>query len=551
MPFTALVAAFLFMGACIFPGTGGGGASPKPQQPKRGGKLIVAWREPESIDPSKARATDRYAILLLKQICDSLVIADPVTGELKPGAAESWQISPDAKKVTFKLRPGLKFHNGRDVTSADYVFSITRFVRKDTGSRESFLLDKVAGYTDAHEGRAASLAGVKAVDATTLDVELAEPFAELPAVFAHPGAGSALPKEEVDKDAAAFAAKPVCTGPYALAAVWERGKDLNVARQGNYKSGTTAYSRGGAGYLDQLVFRPVADGAQGYTRLSKGQVDIAEVPNERLTQARQVKGMVETGDNGVVSLIGLPVNKPPMDNRDYRTALGLAIDRTEIINKVLAASRGMPNGFLPKSAGPVAKDHSCKDTVRRSSDTDGAKAALKASGANPAAGPINVYFNPDRSHEKWLGVVASQWQKTLGVTSTLVPKGSSDPNLDAYAAFLVDGADGPFRWAWLAAYPSPEAILGPTFFGGSLDNYSRFANPDFDNLMKTARATVDNKARHKAYVDAAAVLCRELPMIPVWFVETHMGFASEIVSKAGARIDIFGDPTLRELGRKS
>jgi hypothetical protein len=62
---------------------------------------------------------------------------------------------------------------------------------------------------------------------------------------------------------------------------------------------------------------------------------------------------------------------------------------------------------------------------------------------------------------------------------------------------------------------------------------------------------VDDQARRKAYVDAAAVLCRELPMVPVWFVEIHTAFRPGIVSNADRRIDIFGDPILRELGRRS
>jgi oligopeptide transport system substrate-binding protein len=520
------------------------------EQPSRGGKLVVAWREPETIDPSRARATDRGAMLFLKQLCDTLVIADPVTGELKPGAAESWQIAPDAKKVTFKLR-AMKFHNGRDVAAADYVYSISRFVKRDAGSREAFLFEKVAGYPDAHEGRTPELAGAKAPDPTTLEIELAEPFAEFPAVMAHPGAGSAIPKEEVDKDAAAFAAKPACTGPYSPSAAWERGKDLTLQRAAGYKGGTTAYSRQGTGYLDQIIFRPFADLEAGYNQLTKNTTDVAEVPNERLTQARQVEGRVESGHSGVVALLGLPVNKPPTDNREYRRALSLAIDRGEIINKVLAGSRGMPSGFLPRSTGPVSRDQVCKDTIRTKADAAKAKEALKASGVNPGAGPINVYYNPDRRHEAWLSVIARQWQDNLGVTATLAARGSSDPNLDAYAAFLVDGADGPFRWAWLASYPSPESILGPTFVGGSLDNYSRFASQEFDDLIKKARATVDDQARRKAYVDAASVLCRELPMVPVWFVEIHTAFRTGIVSNADQRVDIFGDPILRELGRRS
>lgn len=521
--------------ACTFPGSGREAREGPAARPKDGGKLTIAWVEPDSISPSSASA--RTGLMLLKQICDPLVMADPYTGELKPGAAESWTISPDAKKVTFKLRAGLKFHSGRDIVAQDFVYSISRFVRKDVGSRQAFLLDKLVGYSDAREGKTETIGGVKAPDAATLEVGLTEPFAEFPAILAHPAAGSAIPKEEVDKGVDGFNVKPVCNGPYMINEPWQRGRDLTLVRHADYKPGDR-------GRADTMVLRPVPSLEEGYTKLNSGNVDIAEVPNEKLTQARQVKDRVESGDNGIVAMLGFPVTKAPTDNRDFRKALSLAIDRTEIIETKLAGSRGMPDGFLPASAGPVAGDHSCKDSVKPKADVNGAKAALQASGVTPP--PLNVYFNPDRGHETWLEVVAQQWQETLGIASTLASKG--DPG-NGYAAFLVDGADGPFRWAWLAAYPSPESIFGPTFFGGSLDNYTRFASAEFDEAMKKARATVDDKERRKAYADAGTILCRELPMTPVWIVESHIGFRSGLVSAGDARIDVFGDPVLRDLGR--
>lgn len=523
------------MAACTFPGSGRDGGSDTPARPKEGGKLTIAWVEPDSISPSNASA--RTGLLLLKQICDSLVLADPYTGELMPGTAESWTISSDAKKVTFKLRSGLKFHNGRDITAQDYVYSISRFVRKDVGSRQAFLLDKLAGYGDAREGKTETIAGVKALDAATLEVELAEPFAEVAALFAHPAAGSAIPKEEVDKGADSFNARPVCNGPYMLNEPWQRGKDLTLVRHSDYKEGER-------GQADSIVFRPVADLEEGYSKLNSGTVDVAEVPNAKLAQARQVRNRVDSGDNGIVAMIGFPVTKAPFDNRDFRTGLSLAIDRNEIIERKLAGSRGMPDGFLPVSVGPVSEDHACKNTVKPKADVARAKEAFQKSGI--PAPTLNVYFNPDRGHETWLEVVAKQWQETLGITSNLAAKG--DPG-NGYAAFLVDGADGPFRWAWLAAYPSAESIFGPTFVGGSLDNYSRFASAEFDGAVKKARATVDDDERRKLYVDAGAILCRELPMTPVWMVEAHIGFRSGIASSGKTRIDVVGDPVLRNLGR--
>jgi oligopeptide transport system substrate-binding protein len=538
-----LLACVLALGsACTFPRVGQ--PSQTTPRPQTRGTIAVALREPDSIDPSKA--SNRPALLVLKQICDPLVAADPLTGALKPGVAESWQVADDGKKVTFKLRKGVKFHNGREVTATDFLYSMSRFAHKETGNRLAYLLDKVAGYVEVHEGRAAALSGIKAPDPQTLEVELAEPFAELPAVLAHPAAGSAIPQEEVEKGAEAFAASPVCTGPYSISAPWQKGQDLRVKRFEGYAANSVVHSRGGAGYADEIVFKPVADSIQGYELLEAGEVQISEVPVERLTQARRVEGRVESQANGTVAYLGIPVAKSPFENRDLRRALALAIDRQRIVRDVLAGSRLEALGFLPPTAGPVSKDTRC-DEMKPQGDLDQAGQALKTSGIDP--GPLNLklYYNDGGSgHDAWMKVVSEQWQKNLGIGSTL----QSD-EWGKYLDFLVQGADGPFRLAWAVEYPSPESFFGPIFSTGSLDNYTRFSNAEFDDLLKKARATAPDQARRNLYAQAAQVLCREVPVVPMWFSTNHFAFHPSITAAATGRLDFFGDPILREIGRKS
>lgn len=504
----------------------------------------MAITEPDFIDPS--RASNRPGLFVLKQICDPLVALDPASGQLAPGAAESWELSPGATKITFKLRPRMKFHNTREVVAGDYVYSMTRFARKDSGSRQHFLLERVAGYRELRDGPAETLSGVKAPDPLTLEVELAEPFAEIASVFAHPAAGSAVPKEEVDKGAEAFAANPVCTGPYSLASPWERGGDIRLARSAPYTPYPAVWTRS-LGYSQEIVMSVVPDALQGYERLGRGEVLVAEVPVERLSEARRIAGRLESAASGVLSFIGLPVTRAPFDNRDFRVALALAIDRSEIIRGLLADSREMPAGFLPATAGPVGSDQACLETVKPRGDPAAASAALQSSGIDPAATGIKIHFNDGGSgHENWLTIVADQWNGVLGVSSTL-----NSQEWGAYLDFLVDGADGPFRLAWPVEYPSAEALFAPLLGGGSLDNYTRFANPQFDDALKRARATVDETDRRRIYLEAADVLCQQMPIIPMWFAQSHVGFHPSIVGAGETRVDIFGDPVLRELGKPS
>ncbi|MGH2721734.1 MAG: peptide ABC transporter substrate-binding protein, partial [Actinomycetota bacterium] len=329
---------------------GRGDDKPSKGSPKVGGKLVVPAAMPSTLDPSRgSRRSDLY---LLKQICDTLVSFNPVTGALEKGTAESWTISEDAKKVIFKLRPGLKFHNGREVTAQDYVYSLSRFVNQDTGSLSYFILDKVVGYREVLDGRADTLAGAKAPDPLTLEIDLIEPFAEFPAVMAHPAAGAAIPKEEVDKDPASFGQMPVCTGPYMLQSPWNVGLDITLVTFDGYYKANEAYSRGGAGYAEEITIRTLPDlgedlpdVATGFSWLVDGEVDLAEVPLNRLSGARRLREhtLVE-GPLGNVEYLGFPTKKYPTDNADVRRGLGLALDREDVVDDLLDGTRVIPEG---------------------------------------------------------------------------------------------------------------------------------------------------------------------------------------------------------------
>lgn len=541
-PAALLASVTVVLGACSLKGPEE--VAPPPGPPSKGGTFAVALTDPDFLDPS--RASNRSAILVLKQVCDTLTSFEPRTGAIKPAIAESWTIAPDAKKVTFKLRKGVKFHNGREVVAQDFVYSLSRFAHPKTGSSQHFFLDRIVGYPELRAERIPTLGGLKAPDPTTLEVELSEPFADLPSVMAHPAAGAPVPKEEVEKPGDVFAATPICTGPYSFSEPWSKGKDINLNRFPDYYAANPSFASNGVGLVENIVFKTVPDLGGGYKLLEEKKAHIADVPLDRLSQARRDKDGLESGSNGHMTYIGLPVSKPPFDNLGFRRALALAVDREQIVEDLLAGSRQIPVSFLPPGSGQViARD--CGSILGAKPRKAAATKALQDSKIDPAATNLSVYLNSGGGHEKWVGMVQEQWKQTLGVTSTAKPE-----EWKKYLDFLVDpGPDGPFRLAWAAKYPSPEAVFDPLFAPQSLDNFTRYKDPKFDELLKKARATVNDSARLAAYGDALGHLCREMPIIPMWFGQNHVAFGARVASAKDHRLDVFGDPILRELGFRS
>lgn len=504
-------------------------------------ELRVAITEPGSIEPSKA--STKAGLFIVKQICDSLIGFDPATGALRPAIAESWSLGPDAKKLTLNLRAGVRFHNGRELVAEDYVYSLSRLAHPQEGSPQHYLLEKVAGYPLVRTGRSSTLAGVKAPGPRRLEIELTEPYAEFPAVLSHPTMGAAVPKEEVDKSPEGFAAQPACTGPYMLQSPYGAGREIQLIRFDDYYAGNEAFSRDGAGYADRISLRIGPDDASAYERLDSNQVDVAPVPTSALPEARQVEGRVHSGPSGHLAYVGLPTKKAPYDNLNFRKSLALSVDRNQIINGLLARSRQLPAGFLPPTAGPVSGQSACRETILPRASEARARGALNDSGIDPGGLTMNIYLNSGGGHERWLQEVLDGWKSSLGIDAMLKPSG-----WEPYLAFLAKpGADGPFRLAWSVRFPSPEALYAPLFSSGSLDNFTGYSSPQFDSLMARARRTVDDSERARLYGEAGQVLCREMPLIPMWFGLSHMAFGPGVTAPGSKYVDVFGDPVVREL----
>ncbi|MCA1839502.1 MAG: ABC transporter substrate-binding protein [Actinomycetota bacterium] len=509
--------------------------------PRVGGTLTVASLEPESLDP--VAANSRAAVLVLKQLCDTLVTFEPTTGRLVPDIAASWDVSPDARHFTFHLRTGIKFHNGREVTASDFVYSISRFVSAKTGSAQHFLFEKVAGYLDLRTDKTPTLSGVKAIGDKTLTVETSEPFAELPTILSNPTAGTAVPKEEVDKGS--FGDAPSCTGPYMLAKPWEKGHGLGLTRYTAYQGMRPSMSRAGRGWYDRIEFIFGKSPVDVFKTLAAKKADVAEVPVDEIARAKRAGISVQAAANGLVSYIGLPVTRPPFNDPHFRVALDRSINRQAIVDGVLVGTRLIATGMLPPTAGPASKASDCLTSVPRVPDRPKAKRELTLSKIDPSKVTMTVRTNSDGGHEAWLRPLIKSWNESIGVTSTL--------RSDDWKVFLDilagDGPDGPYRLAWSLKYPSPEAILDPLFSTGSLDNYERFSDSSFDMLMKKARATVSDSERAAIYARAASALCESVPILPIWFGVDHVGFRTSVVAAINKPTDLFGDPVLRELGR--
>ena len=148
--------------------------------------------------------------------------------EIEPAIAESFAVSDDGKTWTFNLRSGAKFHNGREITADDFKYSFERVLDPETRSPKAWMLSIIAGAQAFQDGSADEVSGIRVVDASTLEIELAEPLAPFKAMLASINL-AVVPQEEVEKWGEDFGQNVVAAGPFSLGE-WNLNQDVNAQR---------------------------------------------------------------------------------------------------------------------------------------------------------------------------------------------------------------------------------------------------------------------------------------------------------------------------------
>ena len=146
------------------------------QSPKQGGAAVITFNNDfTTLDPQVGYDLQNY--VAMRGIFDRLMDYRPGTVELVPSLAESYTISDDGKTYSFKLRDGVKFHNGRPLTSADVKYSLDRAVNPKTQSPGTGYFTSIAGYDELSGGKAQGMSGITTPDDHTVEIKLSRPDA--------------------------------------------------------------------------------------------------------------------------------------------------------------------------------------------------------------------------------------------------------------------------------------------------------------------------------------------------------------------------------------
>jgi oligopeptide transport system substrate-binding protein len=320
--------------------------APTDEGPRRGGTLRVGLSaDPVTIDPRFL--VDDPGELVVDALFDPLVRVDRDLG-IVPAAADSWELDEDGRTFTFHLREA-SFHDGTPVTAADFKRTFDHIADGAAEPRSylAYLLEPVVGSSDSQE-QGGPLAGVRAVDARTLQIELREPRPGFLATLSDPSLVPVPPAANDDPEA--YALQPIGNGPFAMAAPREVGQFLRLSRFADHPD---------PALLDEVLLTVYLED-RGFERqwndLQDGLLQVAEVAPERFDEAATVFGTSEDGYTGpgllrgttsTVYLYAFDVTRPPFDDVRVRRAISLALDRDALADEVLRGARQAANAIVP------------------------------------------------------------------------------------------------------------------------------------------------------------------------------------------------------------
>jgi ABC-type transport system substrate-binding protein len=498
---------------------------------KQGGEMTVTFKDDLiTLDPAIGYDWKNWSVI--KSVFDGLMDYKPGTTELVPDLAESYSVSDDGLTYTFKLRHGVKFHNGREMTAADVKYSLERTCNPATQSPGAGYYGALEGFDDFQAGKAKELSGVQTPDDYTVTIKLSRPDSTLLHLMAL-NFSFVVPKEVVDAEGQDFGHKPVGTGAFKVAE-WTTGQSIVLERNEDY------YKQGEP-HLDKITFQIGQEPVVNLLRLQKGEIDIPGdgIPPAKFTEVMndpQWNKLVIVADQLQTGYVTMNVNIKPFDNVAVRQAVNMAINKDRIVQVI--NNRAVPaNQPLPPSM--PGYDKGFKGYAY---DVAGAKAKLKEAGL--ADGFETDLFVANTDPQPRIAQAIQQDLAAIGIKANI--KALDQGNVIA-AGGKKDGA--PLIWsggmAWIADFPDPSnfytVILG---CGGAVDggwNWAWYCNKDLDKRADEANAMTnpaDAEKRAAAWGKIFTDLMTDAPWAPIFNEKAYVIHSARIAGPDG----IFADP---------
>ena len=479
--------------------------------------------EPMTIDPALNSAVD--GAIMANHMFEGLVKwVDNGSGEaeLAPGQAESWEKTVnDDGTVTYaiKMRDGIKWSDGKDVTAGDFEYSWKRLADPATAADYCYLIDMVQGYAEVADGSAdKDTLGIKAIDDKNLEITLSYDCPYFEEIMAFPATFPV--RQDIVEGNEEWTYSPetyIGNGAYKMVE-WSHNAYILTEKSETYYD----YEKLGP---DTIKYTLLDDNNAMLAAFNSGELNfIMNFPTDEMAN------YLASGQITVAPYIGtyyvcFNTEDEVFSNPLVRQAFSLVIDRNYIVENVSQSGEVPATGYVPSGVydaegangddfRTVGGEYYSVSADDYQANCDKARELLAEAGYPNGEGfpAVEYMYNTDDRHKAIAEALQNMWQTELGVTVNL---SNQDWNV-----FLKSRKDGDFQIArngWIADYNDPCSFLDMWYTGGG-NNDAQYSNPEYDALIDAAKATSDQTERMAAFHKAEDLLIgQDSVLAPIYF----------------------------------
>jgi oligopeptide transport system substrate-binding protein len=482
--------------------------------------------EPQSLDPHIATGVPEHHII--SSLMEGLVHKDGETLEPRPGVAKSWDISADGRVYTFYLRQDARWSNGDLHNAHDYVWSWWRALQPALGNLYAYMYFPIANAKAYYDGEISdfSQVGVKALDDYVLQVTLTEPIPYFLQLLDH---YSTYPvhRATIEKFGTAdqrgtrwtFEGNIVGNGAFQLKE-WKINRRITVERNPHYWNAENVR-------LNQVVFYPTENVTTEERMFRAGQLHYSGIPSDKI----QAYSQSDDPSLRIQPYLGvyfyrLNVDKPQLSDKRVRRALGMTINRDQLVSQI---TKG---GQIPAYAITPPGTMGYYPESDLTFDPEGAKKLLAEAGYPNGEGfpTTEILYNTSEGHRKIAVALQQMWKKHLNIDVVLLNQ-EWKVYLDTVSNHHYEIA----RAGWIGDYVDPNNFLDMFLCNGG-NNRTRWCNPEYDQIiLQQVPKAKTHQQRLELFQKAETILLDEMPVIPI-YIYTSNNLVNPTVKNFGRNI---------------
>jgi peptide/nickel transport system substrate-binding protein/oligopeptide transport system substrate-binding protein len=459
---------------------------------------LSAQEDPRTLDPAIGYDSVSWSFELM--VFNMLVDYDAGTN-IVPELAQSWEESPDGRRFIFRLRRGVRFSTGREVTSADVKYSLERLLAPKTHSQGAEFFRDVIGAAEFVAGKTSEVSGITTPTPDVVEVALQGPDALFLHKMALPFA-AVVDREAADREGVeSFGRHPVGTGPLMLDE-WVYGQRLRLKRNPHY-------FRKGLPHLDGVEVVIGASDQLAWFKYQRGELDLAGIPSaefSRVMADARYRPLIMQRTTLRTHYLGLNCKVAPFDQVAVRQAINLAVNTERLLELIDR------RGVVARTILPPDMPGWDVTTPTYAYDPTAARARLAAAGLGGGFETTMWSVRDDTA----MRIAQSIQQDLRAVSVDLRIKPVDFPAL--LFAIRTPKHVPIFFMGWEADFPDASNFLTVLLHSRSRDtnNNTYYTNPEVDRLLDQADQSLDPTGRLRLFHAAEVRIMQDAPWVPVY-----------------------------------